>query len=292
MPVGGPIPQELLAVVAAATIFAVMLTLGLGVDVGEFRWVWRHRALLGKSLFSVLVVVPAIAIAVTNVLDLSRAATIGIVLMAISPGAPIALKRSLGAGGHSVFAPALQILVTLLAVVSMPLSVAALDVVYEGHAVVEPMHIMQQVFMAQLLPLGLGMAIRRMRPTIADRVEPKLARAATLLLLLLTVAVIVDVWQPVADAGSGAALAIAMVTALALASGHALGGPHRSTRTALAVCSAARNPGLALLVATANHAPPAIEAAVLAYLVVSGLLVVAYVVWRHRGRVSPAGAGG
>ena len=65
---------------------------------------------------------------------------IGIVLMAISPGAPIALRKSLAAGGHRAFAPALQILVAMLAVVSIPLSIAALDVVYAGDASIAPGH--------------------------------------------------------------------------------------------------------------------------------------------------------
>jgi hypothetical protein len=50
----------------------------------------------------------------------------------------------------------------------------------------------------------------------------------------------------------------------------------------VAITSAARNPGLALLVATLNAAHPAIKATVLAYLVVSVFAIVPYVVWRRR----------
>ena len=77
-----------------------------------------------RALFSVLVAVPVLALAMTRAFDLSRAAEIGIVLMAISPGAPVALRRSAAAGAHAAFAPGLQICVALLAVVSMPLWIA------------------------------------------------------------------------------------------------------------------------------------------------------------------------
>jgi hypothetical protein len=50
----------------------------------------------------------------------------------------------------------------------------------------------------------------------------------------------------------------------------------------VAISSAARNPGLALLVATLNAAPNEITATVLAYLVVSVFTIVPYVVWRRR----------
>jgi hypothetical protein len=69
---------------------------------------------------------------------LTRSVQIAIVLMAISLGAPVALRRSLAAGGHRAFAPALQILLALLAVVSMPLSIALLNEVYAGQASIAP----------------------------------------------------------------------------------------------------------------------------------------------------------
>jgi len=283
MPPGAWLPEDVLKLVAAAVIFSVMFDLGLGIVPGEFRWVLRNPGRLAKGLFAVLVAVPAIALVVVRAFELPRSADVGIVLMAISPGAPVALRRSLDAGAHRSFAPALQIVVALLAVVSMPLSIAALDVVYAGSATVSPANVAKQVFFAQLLPLALGVLTRRLRPALAARLGTKLTRVAGALLLLLTLLVLANVWRTVADAGPRIVLAIATVTALALAVGHRLGGPDDETRTAVAICSAARNPGLALLVATLNAAAPGVGATIFAYLVVSGLIVVAFVVVRRRG---------
>ena len=282
MPIEGPVPGWMLSIVAGATLFTVMFDLGLAIVPGEFRWVVKRPALLLKAVFSVLIAVPVIALVVTRAIELPRAVEIGIVLMAISPGAPVALRRSMGAGGHRTFAPALQIAVALLAVVSMPLSIALLNEYYRGQAVVDPQHLARQVFFAQLLPLGLGMATNRLANRAAAWLEPKLRRLGGLLLILLLVLVLIDIWHVVIDAGWRAALAIALVTALALAVGHVLGGPEPATRTATAICSAARNPGLALLVATLNHAPPAITATALAYLLIAAVTMIPYVFWRRR----------
>jgi BASS family bile acid:Na+ symporter len=282
MPVGTIVPWDLLTIAAAATVFTVMFVLGLRIVFGEFRWVWQHPSLVARALFAVLVAVPALAIVVTRAFDLPRSAAIGIVLMAIAPGAPVALRRSLDAGGHRSFAPALQIMLALLAVVSMPLSIAVLNEVYAGRASIEPWPLAKQVFTAQLLPLGIGMLVRQASPTTAARLEPKLARLATVLLVLLVLLVLIDIWRVVIDAGPRGVLAIVIVTVLALAVGHLLGGPDPATRTAVAISSAARNPGLALVVATLNHAPPEIIATVLAYLLVSAFTVVPYVAWRRR----------
>ena len=256
MPIDGPIPGWILSIVAASTLFVVMFDLGLAIVPGEFRWVLRHPALLIKALFSVL--------------------------MAISPGAPVALRRSLGAGGHRSFAPALQIAVAILAVVSMPLSIAALDEYYGTRAVIAPQHLARQVFFAQLLPLALGMVMTRLFITTASRLAPRLHRLGGVLLIMFLVVVLIDILPVVIGAGWHVAAAIAIVTVLALAIGHLLGGPEPATRTATAITSAARNPGLALLVLTLNASQPAIAATVLAYVVVSALTVIPYAIWRSR----------
>ena len=166
----------------------------------------------------------------------------------------------------------------------MPVSIALLDELYAGHASIAPGHVARQIFIAQLLPLGLGIAFRNAWPTAAARFAPTLSRLGTIMLIALVIISLVDVWRPVVDAGPRIVVTIVTVTVLALAVGHLLGGPDQSTRTAVAISSAARNPGLALLVATLNAAPPEITATVLAYLVVSALTVLPYVLWRHRTR--------
>jgi predicted Na+-dependent transporter len=282
MPIDGPIPDWLFSATAIATIFSVMFSLGMAIRPGDFRSAWRHPGLMLKGLFSVLVAAPALALIVTRIANLERLVEIGIVLMAIAPGAPVALRRSLSAGGHRGFAPALQIAVALLAVVAIPLWIAGLDHVYGGNASIDPRHLVRQVFIAQLLPLGLGMLLRHCREGLAESLGARLARITTLLLIILAAMALLNVWRTVADAGLNATLAIIVTTALILACGHLLGGPDPATRTALAVVSAARNPGLALLVAAVNHADPRIIATVLAYLIISALTITPYVIWRRR----------
>ena len=279
---GGTVPEWLLTAVIAVTVFTVMFGIGLGVAPGELARVWRSPGLMVRGLFAVLVAVPALAVAVCQAFDLSRATEIGIVLMAVSPGAPVALRRSLAAGAHAVFAPGLQISVALLAVVSMPLWIAALNEFYAGKAQIDPRDVMRQVFIAQLLPLGAGLALRQFGATLAARIEPAVRRAGTVLLLIAVVLVIAELWRPLYEAGVATIAAMVLTTAAALAVGHLLGGPAAATRTAVAVTSAARNPGLALLVATVNAAQPAIIATVLAYVLVSLLAITPYVAWRHR----------
>lgn len=284
MPAGmtGIVPDWLLSVVAMATVFTVMFSIGLGVSFGEFRWIWRRPGLMLKALFCVLVAVPTIAIAVAQVLGLPRLAEVAIVLMAVSPGAPVALRKSLRSGGHKAFAPGLQISVAILAVVSMPLSVALLAQYYGNSAAIDPWPLARQVCVAQLVPLGLGMLVRHLAARGAAWLEAKLSPVGTALLLLLAVVAVVEMFPLVVLAGTKVGIAIVLVTLGALAVGQLLGGPEPGTRTAVAITASARNPGLALLVASLNNAPPPVYTGIVAYLLVSAFTVIPYVMWRRR----------
>jgi BASS family bile acid:Na+ symporter len=216
--------------------------------------------------------------------DLPRAVAVGIMPMTIAPGAPLVLQRSPGAGGHHAFAPGLQISVALLAVVSMPLSVAVINHVYDTHGSLSPLHLMKQVVTAQLLPFGIGVAAGRLLPRAAAWLRPRLERHGKLLLVLLVAYVAFTFRDDLAHAGTGTALAMAMTTAGALGLGHVLGGPEPGTRAPVAVVSAARNPGLALLTATLNAAPAAVTAVLPVYIFVSAITMLAYILWRGRRR--------
>ena len=277
-------PPWLFPACVAATVFCVMLGIGLGVAPGDLRRAWRAPGPLLRGLFCVLIAVPAMALIIVRSLELAIAVQAGILLMAIAPGAPVALRRSVAASGYGAFAPALQISVALLAALAIPLWIAGLNEIYGARITVEPLDVMQQVLVAQLVPLGLGIGCRGLAPRFAMRIETGVNRAGTVLLLLTLLLGIASLGEATLRTGVPGLAACAATTLAALAAGHVLGGPQRETRAAVAIVSAARNPGLALLVATLNKAEPRVIATILAYLVVSILLVSAYVMWRRTER--------
>jgi len=276
------IPAPLTAATALVTMAVVMTGLGLGIAPRQLRWGWQRPGPLLRALLSVFVVVPALAILVSRAIGLERTQEIAIVLMAISPGAPLALRRSIGAGGHRALAANLQISVALLAAVSMPLALWLLNPLYSGHARISPLAVLAQVALFQLLPLSIGAAIHWARPAFAARLGPVLDRIGGPLLLVLLALVLAESWRAVDAAEPRTILAMAAVSLCALAAGHLLGGPEPSLRTAAAVSSALRNPGLALLVAKANPRIEGIEDLVLIHIVVTAITSLPYFLWRRR----------
>jgi BASS family bile acid:Na+ symporter len=276
------VPEWFVSAFAVATVFVVMFEVGLDLVPGEFLWIWRRPNLMLRALLAVFVVMPIIAIGVARALQLPRMAEVGTVVMAIAPGAPIALRRSLAAGGDRAFAPGLQVTVALLAVITMPLSVTVLDALYAAGASISPWQLLKQVWFAQFLPLVIGIAVGQLRGRWAEWLRPRLAKVAQGLLVALVLLALFAFWGMMVAAGPRVAIAIALITTAALVVGHALGGPEPATRTAVAISTAARNPGLALLAAALNSAAPGIKITILTYLVVAGLTITPYAIWRSR----------
>jgi len=237
---------------------------------------------LAAVIFAVLVPVPALAVLAVKLFSLKGPVAVGLILMAISPGAPVALRRALDAGGHRAFAPALHLAIVMLAVVTVPGTVLVLDWIFAADFSVSPLHIARQVFFAQLFPIALGAALRAWRPAVAARIEPGFARAGNLLLLVVFVLVLFNMPAIIGATGWIPLVAGMAMTLCALVVGSTFAGRDAAVRPAGALAAAMRNPGLAIVIATVNKASPAVSAAIIGYALGMGLVVVAYLQWRKR----------
>jgi BASS family bile acid:Na+ symporter len=109
---------------------------------------------------------------------------------------------------------------------------------------------------------------------------------ATLLLFSCAVAVLFSAWPAIVSLiGNGTIVALAAFVVIGLLTGHLLGGPGAEERSVLALASAARHPGVALAIASANFPEQKLApAAVLLYLLVSAVLTIPYVMWAQATR--------
>lgn len=271
------------------TLFAIMFTLGLGLKGEALALLRRRPALFVRVVIGSCVLVPLVALLLLH-LPLSHAlsapARFAIALMAISPSAPLLLRKAGRQGGDRELAATLQVLAALVAIVSIPLMAdvfrAAFDV---SDWDIVPAQVAPQVAKAQLLPLLLGLALRRWRPTLADRIMLPLQRLADLLLLLLTVLVLVFAGRQLVPFMAANALALPFMAAMVLASlaiGLLLAGPSPRERITTSLVTSMRNPGLALLFASLyGQELHGVKLGILAYLLTTVILSIPFLRWRR-----------
>jgi hypothetical protein len=139
--------------------------------------------------------------------------------------------------------------------------------------------------------MALGASLRAMRPVLAAKLEAPLGRIGNGLLLALAILVLADMPAIIGAVGWTPMFAGVGITVCALAVGAAFAWRDPDVRPVGAIAAAMRNPGLALVIATVNQAPPAVTAAVIGYALGLGLTIVGFLQWRKRrglGQASPA----
>jgi len=228
--------------------------------------------------------VPVISALLVMALGAVEPVAIALVLLAVSPAAPLMRKKAAKVSGDDDYAPSLQLVLASLSIATVPLSLALLSALFPAHqAHVSPWAVARQVGQAQILPLLAGMALRAASPTWADRLARPLGKVAGLLLAAIAVLVLVMQGKLLLLVGIGGYVAVVLAAVAAILLGHLMGGPRPSTRTALAIACAVRNPGIALLVVQLNFPGRGAGAVVLTYVLVSAVLLAMYGKWRGGG---------
>lgn len=276
------VPLWLVNVVSFTTVFSVMAAIGTSIRPGACVPYLRAPGLLLTGVMAAVVIVPAIGLLISLALGIPLAERVGVALTVIAPGAPLALRRALGSGAHSAFAPLLQIAIALLAVPAVPVWVMICNAVFGTRGVVDAAAVARQVFLAQLLPLALGALTKQALPIWADRIGTALARAGAILLIAAILAQIVDLHRVILATPLRPIVVAVMTTVLAIGLGHAIGRRASSVGHAVAVGSALRNVGMALMIAIANRTPPAVEAAIVAYALTAIVMVSVYIALWNR----------
>ena len=216
---------------------------------------------------------------------LSPAMATALMLMAICPSAPLISLKSRLVAGNAALAARLQLCSSCAAILSVPLWVHQLPVdAAETLWSISASDVAAQVFSVQVLPLILGMSLRQWCSDWAERWNPVIQKAASILLLMLLTVVLIAALPKVSlalMADLRGALLMLLLTLIALVLGYAVASDNRTERSTIPLVMAMRNPGLALLLVQ-QMAPEAndLKAAIVGYVVMTAIGMTPFLRWR------------
>ncbi|CAN7373858.1 hypothetical protein LJR219_002235 [Phenylobacterium sp. LjRoot219] len=265
------------------SVGGIVVAVGMDADRDDLLYLFRRPVELAKAVLAVNVIVPIAAVLLVFLFPLTAIAKTGIVLMAVSPVPPLVPRKELKVGAGKSYAYGVYVTLGLLAVVMVPLVVAILDRVFTVQVAVPMPRLVFSIVLMVLLPLVIGLAIRRFKPVFAEHASPLLSKLSMVLLVLVAIPLAIHAWPSIlALVGNGTIVAMALTALVALAGGHLLGGPLLENRAALAVTCATRHPGIALMIANANHLDKQVTAAILCMLLVGLIVSLPYQFWIKR----------
>jgi BASS family bile acid:Na+ symporter len=267
----------------------MVLAIGLRSSEGDALWLIRRPGLLARSILSINVIVPLVALAVTQAFDLQPAVEVAIVALSISPVPPFLPIQTGKAGADPAYAIGLLTVVSLAAIVLVPLSVVALAALLGGTAPLAGRPVAVLMVEGVLAPLGVGFAIRRWAPGVATRAAKPVNAIGMFALAIGLLLILIAAWPAMRSLLDGRMLlAILIVTALGLFVGHELGGPVDADRPVLALASAMRHPAVAIAVGSAAFPSSGLVApAVLLQFIVAALASMPYIGWVKRMGARP-----
>jgi BASS family bile acid:Na+ symporter len=259
------------------SVFFLMLGVGLRTSVRQVADTARQIRLVAPGVLANFLVVPALTWLVLTWIPLSPDIKIGIMLLAAAPIAPMAPPFVSIIRGDLAYSVGLM---TIAAVLSAPLTPLILSFTLpasEAGLELPPLQIIKILLTAQIIPIGIGIAIQGRSEAWAGKLARSSSRIGQVGLTAGVVLILAFQAKQIVSMGPAAHVVILLVGIGALLVGdRMLTGESAGRRRALAVSTTIRNIPLALLVATGNFAGSPVVATVLAYAVYCMIIAIVY----------------
>lgn len=165
----------------------LMFDLGLSLEFRDFLMVVKSPRAMFAGMLGQLVLLPALAYLLVTALGLEPVIAIGVMLIACCPGGSSSNVFSKLAGGDVALSVSLTAVSSIVTLVTMPLVMQWVALTF-GKAVNITLpvgNLLVQNLLTMLLPILVGILIRRYLPSAAARISKVLSKLAFPLLMLL-----------------------------------------------------------------------------------------------------------
>ena len=261
--------MTLLAKLAVVTfVISSMFAMGTSLTVAQIVEPLRNVRLVVGALLANFVLMPLAAILLAKILRLEDALAVGLLLTGCTAGAPFLPKLAQLARGNVAFAIGLMTLLMVATVAYLPLVLPRLI----PNATVEPWKIARSLLVLMLLPLILGLVLRARSAQLATRVKSVLDKISNISLILMFVLILALNFDKLIELfGTYGILAAVLFIAIGLGVGWVFGGRETDLRRVLALGTAQRNIGAALVVGGTLGDPKVLV--MLIVIAIAGLIV-------------------
>ena len=264
--------QTLTQLLVLAFVVSTMLGVGLMLTVRDISVSLHDRRWLVRALLANFVVLPAIALGVSRLLELDPVLTASLLVLATAPGGPVLVKWATLAKGDPALAVGLVVILLLVGVTTQPL---VLPILLDG-VTVSAGAIVRTLIFTVLAPLLIGLALRARRPLLAAwlQLPLPLRRVSTASMVLVVTLLPAVHWRELSElSGTGALPAAVLFVVLSATAGWVIGGPQAGPRRILALCCGQPNMGAAFVIANQNFSDPRVMLMVLVVVIASLLIL-------------------
>ena len=216
----------------------IMFGLGLSLTVEDFRRVARTPRAVATALVLQMLVLPAVAFGLVSAFDVDPLLAVGVMLLAASPGGTTANLFSHLFRGDVALNISLTAINSVLAAVSIPLvtNLAISHFGAEGELGLQYGKVLQVVAIV-LVPVAVGMRVRRGSPDFASRADRPVRIFSIVVLVLVSVGAILGERENIADYVEQVGLLTGLFCLVSLGVGYAGARVARLSQAQAVACS-------------------------------------------------------
>lgn len=184
------------------TLFAMMLALGMTLQVSDFRRLMVLRRAVALGLTGQLVLLPTVAFGLAHAFSLPATQAIGLVLIAACPGGVVSNVLTKLARGDVALSISLTAASSVVAFVTVPFLVGLAMTVFAGEDRRIELgfgEMAAPLFLTTALPVLAGMLVLRFWPRWAARLHRPLLGISTALLMMLLVGLTIGMLRSAAE---------------------------------------------------------------------------------------------
>lgn len=238
-----------IALNVSVVVFAVasMLSAGLGQRVQDLVGVLSNPFIVLRVLLANFVLVPLLGFVLIRLLDPPLPLSFGLFLTASAAGASFLIKLTETADADVGLSTAMLVILLPATIVYMPFIVPVALRGAETSAAI----IAKPLVLTMLLPLVLGMVLRKISKSWSVVLRPILSPISSIALLVLIATTVLANLPAILEVfTTTAAVAAVLLVGGAFVIGYGLAGPSRRSRYVLGLATAQRNISAAAVVAT------------------------------------------
>jgi len=212
----------LLPTLLIAALALIMFGLGLSLTVGDFRRLIKHPKAVLLALALQALALPALCYGLIVLLDVPPVFAIGLMLLAASPGGVSANLFSHLFGGNVAMNISLTAINTLLSIVTLPLiaNFAIASFSHSGQVVPMQTAKVMEVIGIVLVPVAIGMAVKRVAPGFAARTDKPMKIFSMAVLAALALIAFAKEWDALTGSFATVGLAVVLFNAASLGLGY------------------------------------------------------------------------
>lgn len=259
-------------------LFFIMIGMGLTLTVRDFRAVvLAPRAVIYGAVAQILIM-PVVAFGLVGLLGLAPALAVGLVLIAACPGGTTSNLFAFIGRGDLALSIILTVLASLITIGTLPLFINfAMERYMDASArvVLPVLRTVVTLVVIILVPVAIGMAIRRISPAVATKMEKLVSVFGLVVLIGVIAAVVISVGDQVGTLLRAAGPAAALLNIAGILIGYGgsrLVGLRRPAAFTVAVELGIKNGTLGLMIALTLLNSPEISVPAAVY----GLMMFAF----------------